>query len=599
MLPVTRPSIRLTAVMLFAALLVAAGAGFAAWKSATADLSDELDQSLIVTARAIESEIERFRSLPKVIGEDARVRAAVARPGDVEAIEAANAYLERVASLSGVAELYVLDRSGTALAASNHARPGSFVGNNYGFRPYFRDALATGEGRYYAIGVTTGRPGYFLASRFADGDGIAVAKVDLGPLEAAWEAAGQAAAIADRYGVVFLSGTPAWRYRPLSLMDGETLDRIGAERTYDGIDLAAASPLLEEGGTVAQIAGARGSRMLARMRGMEPDGWRVVAAAPTGRAKAFALFWALVAGLSGILLTGLVRFLQQRRLITQLQARQTEVLERRVLERTEDLNREIDIRRKAEADLRAAQEGLIHSAKMAALGRMASAIVHEVSQPLAALESSLAGAEVLARREKADGAAERVTGARGLIRRMQRTVKHLKGFARKEEGTLVAVNLDEAIRNALDVAAPRARTAGAQTIVVPGEPVPPVQAVAVRIEQVLVNLIVNAYDAVDGRDAACVEIARSCADGIVTVAIADNGPGIAPEHRERIKEPFFSTKLSGEGMGLGLSISTAISQEYGGNISFEPRPGGGTVASLTLPASARSHAIGKASEAAE
>ena len=294
-----------------------------------------------------------------------------------------------------------------------------------------------------------------------------------------------------------------------------------------------------------------------------------------------------------------MRFLQQRRQIAQLQARQTEILERRVLERTQDLNREIDIRRKAEADLRAAQEGLIHSAKMAALGRMASAIVHEVSQPLAALESSLAGAEVLARREQVDGVAGRVTAARGLIKRMQRTVRHLKGFARKEEAALTAVDIDEAIRNALDVAAPRARTAGAATTFEPGDPVPAVQAVAVRIEQVLVNLIVNAYDAVEGLADAHVDIARSFADGTVTIRVADNGSGIAPEHRDRIKEPFFSTKLSGEGLGLGLSISTAISQEFGGDIALEPRDGGGTVAILTLPARAIPSAGAGNAEAAE
>lgn len=591
--PMVRPSSRLTVIMLVGALVAAMAAWATAYRLATAEIEAGLEQSLIVTRRAVESEIERFRTLPRVIGEDARIRALIESPTNEARVSAANSYLERVAGHSGVAELYVLDASGTTLSASNYGEEGSFVGNNYAFRPYFTDALANGEGRYYAIGVTTGRPGYFLSSRLdvSGSSGVVVAKVDLEPLEQAWRAAAALTAIADRYGVVFLSGNTDWRYRPLKPLNPATSARIASERTYDGIGIDEKSPILDDDGLASGqvneptgIAPGLDERLITRFRSIEPDGWLILSAATAAPARNAAGFWALVAGVLGLLVTGVVRALEQRRIFAQLKARQTETLERMVEERTFELARENENRRRAETELRAAQEGLIHSAKMAALGRMSTAIVHEVSQPLAALETTLATAQALALKEGAPQAGERMTAARGLIRRMQRTVRHLKSFGRKDVSLLEPVDVDEAIRNALDVTLPRASTAGVIPDFTPSDGLPVVLAVAVRLEQVLINLLINALDAVEGRSGGRVSISRWASDGLVTVCIADNGSGIAPEHLTRIKEPFFTTKTTGEGLGLGLSISVAIMQEFGGDIVFSEASGGGVIACVTIPA---------------
>ena len=587
-----RPSGKLTALMLVGALVASFAAWAVAYRLAATEIEAGLEQSLIVTRRAVESEIERFRTLPRVVGEDARIRALIESPADAARVAAANAYLERVADHSGVAELYVLDTSGTTLSASNYREEGSFVGNNYAFRPYFSNAMARGEGRYYAIGVTTGRPGYFLSSRLdiKGATGVVVAKVDLAPLEKAWRDADALTAIADRYGVVFLSGNTDWRYRPLDHLEGETVARIAAERTYDGIDFDGKLPILDEDGLASGSGAEQGGlaagldeRLITRLKAIEPDGWLILSATTAAPARNAAGFWAAVAGLLGLLATGVVRALEQRRLFAQLKARQTETLEWMVAERTRELAHENENRRRAEAELRDAQEGLIHSAKMAALGRMSTAIVHEVSQPLAALETTLASAQALAQKEGAPQAGERMTAARGLIRRMQRTVTHLKSFGRKDAAALQLVSLDEAIRNALEVTLPRATTAGVVPLFKPEGEAPVVRAVAVKLEQVLINLLINALDAVDGIEGGRVTVSREVAVGTVSVRIVDNGGGIAPEHLSRIKEPFFSTKLTGGGLGLGLSISIAIMQEFGGDIVFSDAPGGGTVASASLP----------------
>ena len=587
---------RLTALMLAAALAATLVAGYLAYRSAFARLDASLDQTLIVTRRSIESEIERFRYLPRVLGEDARIRALILSPRDPDAIAQANTYLDRVAQQSGAAQLYVIDETGMTHAASNYREPGSFVGNNYGFRPYFTDAIERGEGRYYAIGVTTRRPGYFLSSRVivtgADGrdvTGVVVAKVELEPLEEAWRSAGAHSAIADANGVVILSGNPSWKYRPLWPLDAAALMWAAAERTYEGFDMRAASPLVPDGASDpdrAFLASGDGTRLFARFRRIEPDGWRIVAAADPAAATSLAWFWAVVTGLLGLLATGGVRYLEQRRTLVSLRLRQTEILEGMVAERTRELARENEIRRRAEADLRAAQEGLIHSEKMAALGRMSSAIVHEVSQPLAALETTRATAEAVAGNEGAGGVRERVVAARALIKRMQRTVKHLKGFGRKDTGARTLVDVDEAVRNALDVVRPRARDAGIEPEFRPTGDSPKILVVAVKIEQVLINLLINAIDAVEGREGAAITVERDSDGDTVRIGVRDNGPGIAAEHRPRIAEPFFTTKLSGEGLGLGLSISNAILADYGGRLDFEDAEGGGTLAVVTLPGAA-------------
>lgn len=590
----TRTIGRMTIGMLIATCIAPFVAYDLANGVAVSSLESQLQRSLVLTNRAIETEIERFRYLPKVVGEDARIRAIASPERSKAALAAANGYLETIVREAGPADLYVLDARGITLAASNHATPESFVGQDYSFRPYFRNAILKGEGRYYAIGVTTGKPGYFLASRI-DSAGkppiVVVVKADLLPLELAWEAAGVQTAIADQWGIVFLSGNPDWKYRPLVPLSAEASERLAAERTYEGADLANRASILPHAASLPSgkaedpaLSLREGKdRLLARFSTVEPEGWRVLAATSTADTAKLAGFWALAALIAGLLATGALYFLHQRAQLIRMRLRQGQFLENMVAERTQDLALEIDMHRKTEEELRRTQEGLIHSAKMAALGRMSTAIVHEVSQPLAALDATLATAGVLAGKQAAEAAGERIVDARSLVKRMQRTVKHLKTFARKDASKLENVSIDTVIRNVVELADPRAKTLGVTPIIEAEAPSPVVRAVALKLEQAMLNLLLNALDAVEGRPAPSIVIRRTQDETRVAVAIVDNGSGIAPEHRGRIAEPFFTTKLTGEGLGLGLSIATTIVRECGGEIRFAEVPGGGTSATICVP----------------
>ena len=576
--------LRVTALLAVVGLAAAVLAHTLALRVLVSDLETQLDRSLILSARAVEAEIERFRALPDVASEDARIKAAVARPDDPAAIDAANRYLESVVRHSGAAQLFLLDQNGQARAASNFATPESLVGEVYAFRPYFQQALATGRGTYYAIGVTTGRPGYFHSIRMADagaGPGVLVVKIELEALQEAWRSAEQGTALIDRDGVVFLSGVPEWLYRPMQPLGLQALARMAAERTYAGVALDKAAPLLQGGVLLAADGGA----LRHRSTDLARDGWQLIAATDLAPAQALARLWALGAALVAALLTGIAKIWHQRHELTQLRLRQSAELEARVAERTADLAREVQARRQAETDLRAAQEHLIHTEKMAALGRMSTAIVHEMSQPLAAMEATLTAAELtLPPDEKT--VAPRLATARGLIRRMQRTTKHLKSFGRKEAGALSLIDLGDVVASALELVTPRARAVGVTPAFAGGHA--QVMAGAVRMEQVLVNLLINALDAVEGRAGAQIDVTLSIESGSdgpsrAVLCVADTGQGIAPDDLPRVAEPFFSTKISGEGLGLGLSISRAILADFGGDLSVDSALGQGTSVTVTLP----------------
>ena len=549
-------------------------------------LRTELDQSLVLTRRAVEAEIDRFRALPAVAGEDARIAAALSSGHSAPAITQANQYLETIAAHAGASDLFLLDDRGTTIAASNWQKPGSFVGQNYGFRPYFRQAMATGRGQFYAIGITTGVPGHFLSSRVQGPDGAAgvlVVKVDLRPLQETWRKAGLETALADSDGVVFLSGRPDWLYRPLAPLGPQVIQRISLGRTYAGAEIETAAPLMPEW---PPLPDATGPGWVARVANLPDLGWTLLSARPNGPVLASAIGATLLAALAGLVLTGGAMAWDQRRQLIALRLSQNDRLEAMVAARTRDLGREIDARRQAETDLREAQESLIHAEKMAALGRMSTAIVHEVSQPLAAMEATLAAAEMTLP-AGADKLGQRIGTARGLIRRMQRTIRHLKSFGRKESGELAMVDLGAVVTSALELVAPRARAIGVLPVVdlAPGVAV---RAGAVRMEQVVVNLVLNALDAVEGRPDAKVTVQVLAEPDWAVLRVIDNGVGISAADLPKVSEPFFSTKASrsggeGGGLGLGLSICRAILAEFGGSLRMDTQQHRGCTVSVRLP----------------
>ena len=573
--------------VLAAATLLAAGAIFLVWQAAhNAGISQAeraLDRRLQLFSRAVESEIEKFRSLAPVLARDARIRDLL-RAGP-PAAAAANAYLEAVAADTGADVLYVLDAGGLTVAASNHAQPQSFVGHNYRFRPYFQDAATRGQGRYYAVGVTTGKPGYFLSSAIRDGDrllGVAVVKVDMAPLEASWAAANPLVAVADGFGVIFLSGRDDWKYRAIAPLSKEALERLDASRKFSGVDLSAKTPLFDAGGLAPSSTLVAGD-LLFRTAAIVPEGWLLLAASDMSAIQGGASLAGMIAALFFLLSAAAVANFRQRRQLLRAKLESHDALERAVAERTAELAREVQERRRAEADLRAAQDSLVQAASLAALGRMSAAIAHEVSQPLAAIENTLATAGLYAERGDAAETGRIVRKARALTERIQRTVRHLKSIARPQVSDTRPVALAKSVEAAIDIVAYRAKLLSVEIVTeLPRHPVF-VSANDIGIEQIVLNLINNALDAVTGTPNPMVRVSIASDEAAGIVNVADNGPGIDAAVMRRITEPFFSTKRAGEGLGLGLSICSAIVEKFGGRISAGRAPEGGAEFAVALP----------------
>lgn len=563
-LPVT---LIVMAVLSLAVMMLARQTGLARLDAALAD-------RLTLTRHAVTTQIGRYVYLPSVVARDARVLAAL----EGDDVGPANAYLREIRELSGADEVFLLNPAGVTLAASNHAEPGSFVGQDYSFRPYFVQAMAAGEGRYYAVGVTTGIPGYFLAARIGPEGaplGVAVAKVDLSDLARTWAEADPDIALADALGVVFLSGHPDWMYRPLAPLPPEAQAQILAERRYPGQDIAAAHPLraeLERDLRLAQTV-------------IQPDGWQIVAGQPVAPVIASARLWGALAGLSGLFLSALGFSLWQRRQLIRVRIGQAAELERRVAERTEALAAEIEERRRAQEELRRTHDSLVHAAKLAVLGRMSSTIVHEVSQPLSALDTTLAAAELHLGAGNGAKAGKSVTAARGLVARMQTMVRDLRRFgARPPSDPPGPVDMAQVLAASAEVLAPRLKALGQSLALAVPAGLPPVRGHASRLEQVATNLMLNAAEAAAGagtRDP--IAVALAVQGGALRLTIADRGPGIDPDMVDRIQEPFFTTRITGEGLGLGLSITRGILDQSGGSLAFHPRDGGGTVTEVILP----------------
>ncbi len=176
-------------------------------------------------------------------------------------------------------------------------------------------------------------------------------KIELQALQDTWRSAELATAVADRDGVIFLSGVDGWLYRPLTPLSPATIATLSAARTYDGVDLGQAEPLLAGGA----IADGNGAPMRLRQNAIGPDGWVLLAAAPLAPVRASARLWAIAAALVAALLTGMLKIWHQRHELVQLRLRQSAMLEALVAERTTDLAREVEARKRTENDLRRAR----------------------------------------------------------------------------------------------------------------------------------------------------------------------------------------------------------------------------------------------------
>jgi len=244
------------------------------------------------------------------------------------------------------------------------------------------------------------------------------------------------------------------------------------------------------------------------------------------------------------------------------------------------LQREISERQKVEKNLQVAEQTLAQSSKLAALGEMSAAVSHELNQPLAAMKTYLAGAKLLLQRKRMDEALSSFQRIDDLIGRMGAITRQLKSYARKGGDDLVPVDVRAALNGALEIMEPQLKLR--QVSLSTSVPSTPVMILGdqLRLEQVVVNLLRNALDATSMIDTPEIELLLIGGE-TATLTVRDNGEGISD--LDDLFEPFFTTKKPGDGVGLGLAISSGIVSDLGGRLVARNSEQSGAVFEVTLP----------------
>ena len=568
--------IGLVAVLVSAAL----AARFAEGRAAEAGRA-RVAAALPLATAALGGIIEKQRLLPLVLARDPEVAAALL-PGAAGAAAALDDKLAQIAAEAGAAVVYVIGLDGIAVSASNAALPDSFVGADYGFRTYFTRAMRDEAAAQYALGTVSGRPGLYLSHR-VDGEagplGVVVAKVELDDLEARWRESGLVALVTDARGIVLATSAPERRFtatRPLE-------DPAEARRL---LQLGTAEiPLAPVGDGGAGLSRLDGKNYVSAEGPVNEAGlgWRLLLLAPVGGALSTAAWTgASIALLAGLLLlaAGYALWQRRRRMAERARAlREMNVeLERRVRLRTEELSAEMAERVAAEEHARRLREDLAQANRLSILGQIAAGVAHEINQPLAAIRAYAETGARLLEIDERDEARENFGAIARVTERVGAITAQLRGFARRGAGAERAVDVEEAIDGALALLAGRVRAAGVEIVRGPRVSVA-VRAGRIRLEQILVNLLGNALDALAGREAPEARIEVAEGPERVAITVRDNGPGIGPEARKGLFMPFHTTKATG--LGLGLVISADLAREFGGELALDPedgRPG----ASFTL-----------------
>ncbi|MGE4063309.1 MAG: ATP-binding protein [Rhodospirillaceae bacterium] len=572
-------------------------------RAALRNLGRAAQDRLSLLERTLDYTVGRFSYLPDVLSQAAPIIEAYRNPSDPRAIRDANLYLKSLNETAGSADLYIVDRNGVALAASNFDREATFVGQNYAFRPYFTDALTTGEGRYYAVGVTTGQPGYFLWHAVPDADGstigVAVVKIDLLHLQEDWKSAGDIVAMVDANEVIFLTSHPDWQYRPMTRLSADQIRMFRETQQYGGAVLKA-SPLLSgerevDGVMVENVddGSVTGHEYVAFSRTLPQYGWTLLVLSDMRNVQ-------LQAGIAagGAVVTVIAAFLivlvsHQRRQIARAKLNAHALLEQRVAARTAELTAantqlsvEIDQRIRIEQNLRRAQDNLVHATKMASLGQALAGVAHEINQSLSALRTYIASTQVFLSRADKELASGNLNTISSIVERMGELTQHLKSFARKETVAKQSTDLTAAIRYGLKLIDYRITADDVQlSVILPGRPVY-VLGNTIRLEQVVVNLVSNALDAMRDHPHRHLTVELIPDGSSAVLEVTDTGRGIAREQLSSVFDPFYTTKDVGEGLGLGLSISYGIVKDMGGEISVESELNVGTTFRVTLPRAA-------------
>lgn len=546
-------------------------------------LAEQNRQTLDLYVANLLGTLRRYEELPQILGGLPVLRQALQQPGDPLLQKIANEALADIRRRTGADVIYLLQPDGTTQVASNWAQADSFVHRNFAFRPYYREAMQGRLARFFGLGTTSIKRGYYFASAVKEGSriiGVLVVKVDLEHIERLWGNSPEQLLVIDNYGVVILSSRKDWRFHASRPLSAAERDEIHANIPYPVQD---PKPL-----RLLQSA------WLSQSRTPPETGWTVSIYAPRTLIERPVRSVLLIGGatLLALLLLLTLLTLSRRHYLDRiaLEAEAKRQLEERVLERTRELEnanaqlqQEVHEREQAQRELMRAQDEVVQAGKLTALGTMSASISHELNQPLAAIRSYADNARVLLDHQRTEDARGNLEQISDLTTRMASIIAHLKAYARGARRAPENVQLQPAIEDALSMVASRRRAMNVELLRdVPDAPLW-VQAGETRLRQILGNLLTNALDALaEKAPPRRLWVIASQDQHGVTLTLRDNGPGFSEDALAHAHEPFFTTKTTAKGLGLGLAICDNLLRALGGRLEMGNHLEGGAVVRLHL-----------------
>lgn len=522
----------------------------------------------------LDAELARYSYLPVLIAQETAIKAHLQTPTATSTAEI-NQYLARTNQLAGTMDIYLMGADGVTIAASNWDKTWSFIGKDFSFRPYFQQAMQGQLGRYYAVGTTSNERGYYFASAVENEQhntiGVVVVKISVNAIEQQWQQQPFDFWVTDADGIIFMASNYQTLFHTLQALPPIRQQAIIATQRYPDYALNALNdfkqtPLRD---ALSRVTWEKQEYLMVQ-QSMTDAGWEVSVLTPwrsiTHTAQLAAGIALALTSLSGLLLFMFWKYRTQRR---RYQAAAMAELETKVAERTQALQ--------------LAQTELIQAAKMAALGQLSSTINHELNNPLGAIRAYADNARQFLERGQIEIAKTNLQEIGALTERMATITRQLKAFARKSHGQREACSLATALDSALLIMQPR--FAKAQMTLQQQRPSESVTVWAdlVWLEQIIINLLSNALDAVSERTDPQMGLIIEVVGEQACLAIWDNGAGLDEQDMAHLFEPFFTKKAAGHGLGLGLSISQRLALDMQGSLQAENRPEGGAVFRLCLP----------------
>lgn len=520
------------------------------------------------------NELQRNQIVPQLLARDPTLIGAL-NSGD---FSQSSIRLIQYRDEIGAAGLILMDLDGRTVAATDRA----IIGSTHSREPYFIDARRSNDTVFTSSVLENGSRVFAYSRRIENQGqliGVIVVEVDLKKFEAAWAGFTDAVMVRDSEGTIILATEARWRGK----VEQEALAIRSAPNAIERAIRAT-----QAWGSLPPDAYVQGEAVMRQEARIGFQGW-TMASFTTYASVRERVNTVLALEIMGFaILMSLGFYLASRKATLRLRIFQRESAELRQLNQA--LQREIAEREKAERNLEVAEQTLQQSSKLAILGEMSAAVSHELNQPLAAMKTYLAGAKLLLQRKRPDEALSSFQRIDDLIERMGAITRQLKSYARKGGDAFERIDVRSCVSSSLSMMEPQLRQRNmAIEASLPRDPVF-IDADRLRLEQVLINLLRNALDATKASSGPEVHILVSVGDEVL-ITVRDNGAGI--EDLENLFEPFYTTKAPGDGVGLGLAISSGIVNDLGGRLTARNGRDGGAVFEITLPLA------GAASEAAE